>query len=49
VLVRAASMTRAQALGLFEGIRPITRALGGLAAIEEEARSVSMVRRWWPP
>jgi hypothetical protein len=49
VLVRAASMTRAQALGLLAGIRPVTRALGGLAAIEEEARSVSIVRRWWPP
>jgi hypothetical protein len=49
VLKRAASMNRAQALGVLEAIRPVTRALGGLVAVEEEARSVSMVRRWWPP
>ena len=47
-LVQAASMTRAQALGVLEGIRPITRVLGGLEAVQEEARSIRMVRQWWP-
>ena len=49
MLGRAASMTRAQALGIVRAVRPVTRALGGLTAVEEEARSAGMIRRWWPP
>jgi hypothetical protein len=40
----AASRTRAQALAILTALQPMTQVLGG---VEEEARSIQLVRRWW--